>query len=210
MSGCEYPGLKPTTGYRYGCRCDRCRTGSAATKAAANKRYVERHPERYAARRAAYRNANRDLLREKGRAYARRNRDQQNARRLAARTSDPESYYEQQNIAARRQYAANPERFRGQARKQKEKRHSETRPSAKNWGKAWTGPELEVALREDLTSTQAALLLGRTASAVEHQRHEIRRDPRKADLAGVNRPIPEPTKVGLRDLADAIAAERGA
>ena len=27
MSECEWPDVKPTTGYRYGCRCDRCSKG---------------------------------------------------------------------------------------------------------------------------------------------------------------------------------------
>lgn len=61
-----------------------------------------------------------------------------------------------------------------------------TQDQARNWGKQWTGPELEIALREDLTAVQAALMLGRTARAVRSQR-SLRKDPRKDRLAGVSK-----------------------
>lgn len=49
----------------------------------------------------------------------------------------------------------------------------------------WTGPELEIVARTDLTAREAAVMLGRTLYAVKHQRKAIRNDPRKARLADV-------------------------
>jgi hypothetical protein len=51
----------------------------------------------------------------------------------------------------------------------------------------WTGPELELAARQDLTALQVANAVGRTEAAVRTIRRKIRRDPRKANLAGVPR-----------------------
>lgn len=62
--------------------------------------------------------------------------------------------------------------------------------AAVNHGKQWTGPELEILCREDLTHRQAAEALGRTLYAVRHQRQLLRVDPRKINLAGQ---VPHPT-----------------
>jgi hypothetical protein len=43
---------------------------------------------------------------------------------------------------------------------------AKTRERAMNHGKAWTGPELEIATRPGLAATEAALILGRTVGAV--------------------------------------------
>lgn len=55
-----------------------------------------------------------------------------------------------------------------------------------NW-EDWTGPQVEIAIREDLTAKEAALMLGRTLSAVMHIRRLHKVDPRKQSLAGVIR-----------------------
>lgn len=70
------------------------------------------------------------------------------------------------------------------ARRWTAQKASETLPTARNRRKEWTGPELELASRTDLTAVQVALMIGRTASAVETQRSNMRRDPRRARLAG--------------------------
>jgi hypothetical protein len=51
----------------------------------------------------------------------------------------------------------------------------------------WTGPELEMLLREDLTNAQLAEALGRTYAAVTQMKTQVRRDPRKAWMAGASR-----------------------
>lgn len=71
---------------------------------------------------------------------------------------------------------------------QERKDFERTRPHARRWGRQWTGPELELAADYSRSSVELALLLGRTAGAVEHQRGLIRKDPRKARLAGVLNP----------------------
>lgn len=76
---------------------------------------------------------------------------------------------------------------RALVRRQHHRRQAETRDKATRHGAQWTGPELEIAARKDLTATQAALLLGRTAAAVRQQRRFMKSDPRKSRMAGVER-----------------------
>jgi hypothetical protein len=60
---------------------------------------------------------------------------------------------------------------------------------ARNGRKQWTGPELEIAARQDLTARQVAGMLGRTLYAVKHVRRQLRTDPRKVWLAAVPGPV---------------------
>ena len=64
-------------------------------------------------------------------------------------------------------------------------RQQRTVDGAGNHGKEWTGPELEIAARLDLSTEQVAAILGRTAAGVMWARKQIQRDPRKARLAGI-------------------------
>lgn len=52
----------------------------------------------------------------------------------------------------------------------------------------WTGPELEIAVRDDLTAQEAALMLGRTRRAVSTVRKRCREDPRLIRLLGTGGP----------------------
>jgi hypothetical protein len=64
---------------------------------------------------------------------------------------------------------------------------SDTLTTATNHGKQWTGPELEILARDDLTHRDASLLLGRSFYAVVTMRHKLRRgEPIPVYLAGVN------------------------
>jgi hypothetical protein len=63
--------------------------------------------------------------------------------------------------------------------------NSETLATATNHYKQWTGPELEIASRTDLTARQAAQMLGRTLKSVKHIRAKLLVDPRYRDTAGV-------------------------
>lgn len=67
-------------------------------------------------------------------------------------------------------------------------RNDSSRTSAHCHGNVWTGPELEIAAREDLSVPEIAQMLGRTILAVAAQRRAIRADPRKQRLAGVELP----------------------
>jgi predicted transcriptional regulator len=62
---------------------------------------------------------------------------------------------------------------------------SETREKATRHGQQWTGPELEIAGREDLTVRQAAARLGRSYASVANMRHKLKVDPKTIDLAGL-------------------------
>lgn len=63
---------------------------------------------------------------------------------------------------------------------------SETRQSARRHGYQWTGPELEIAARDDLSVKEAALMLGRSFYAVETARKKLRAgDPKTTWLAGL-------------------------
>lgn len=70
-------------------------------------------------------------------------------------------------------------------------RQAETLSHATNCYKQWTGPELEIAARDDLTVTEAALMLGRTWKAVRVMRSKLRTDPRKIQLAGLANTVSE-------------------
>lgn len=55
-----------------------------------------------------------------------------------------------------------------------------TRDTARNHGKEWTGPELELAARLELSASEVARMLGRTINAVRTVRDGMRRgDPRR-------------------------------
>lgn len=54
--------------------------------------------------------------------------------------------------------------------------------AAYNAGKEWTGPELEIVARADLTSREAARLLGRSYAAVRVQRSRLRQEPYRTRL----------------------------
>jgi ribosomal protein L24E len=54
-------------------------------------------------------------------------------------------------------------------------------------GREWTGPELEIASREDLTSPQVAGMIGRTVYGVETVRSRLKREPKLIQLAGLAR-----------------------
>lgn len=60
-----------------------------------------------------------------------------------------------------------------------------TRPFAHRSGFQWTGPEIELALRDDLPISAIARMIGRSYSAVATMRMQAKADPRYARLAGV-------------------------
>lgn len=64
-------------------------------------------------------------------------------------------------------------------------RNDEAREFATRHGYQWTGPELELAARRDLTAAQVAKLTGRTIKAVANMRRKLRDDPKTINLAGL-------------------------
>lgn len=63
--------------------------------------------------------------------------------------------------------------------------NDETREAAHRSGLQWTGIELELASRDDLTVAAVASMTGRSYEAVVHARRKVRVDPKWAQVAGV-------------------------
>jgi hypothetical protein len=62
---------------------------------------------------------------------------------------------------------------------------AQTLPAARNHRKEWTGPELEVAARDDLTIKEAAAMLGRSFAAVSKMRGRLKDEPKYISFAGI-------------------------
>lgn len=63
------------------------------------------------------------------------------------------------------------------------KRANDAMPKPRN-GYLWTGPEMEIIERDDLTARQAALMIGRSLMAVRQRRQAIRREPKLQRVLG--------------------------
>jgi hypothetical protein len=152
--------------------------GARARNRAHHQRSRERYradPEyraRELARLAAWKRERRRQLKRADPGRAARERAERNAR-LAARRADDPGYAEQQ-----RQRDARAHRTR-------KRDNAIMVDTARRHGRMWTGPELEVASRDDLTAEQAAVMLGRTLFAVETARRRLRQEPRYQSLAGL-------------------------
>jgi hypothetical protein len=77
------------------------------------------------------------------------------------------------------------EKHRQGAREREKRINDQSRPGAHRGGMEWTGVELEVVSRRDLTRAEMARALGRTISAVSQARTRVRKDPKWASIAGL-------------------------
>lgn len=70
------------------------------------------------------------------------------------------------------------------SKKLKAKRNAALVDQAVNYRKPWTGPELEIVSKVDLTIREAAVILGRSYDAVRHMRRKLanEEDGRMVDL----------------------------
>jgi len=68
------------------------------------------------------------------------------------------------------------------------RQHDRSLDRARNHGNNWTGPELELVARGDLTTEELTIALGRTSYAIHSARRLLRVDPRKQALAGSPNP----------------------
>ena len=108
----------------------------------------------------------------------------------AARAADAREKYQRKHAQAdARDIRDQRNRKLAQARKTWQ---SETNDGAWRRGEVWTGPELELAARTDLTIREIALMIGRTWAAVRWARKSLQVDPRKAHLAGLPTDKPQP------------------
>lgn len=62
---------------------------------------------------------------------------------------------------------------RNRSRRAFDGRQGRSLPSADRRGEPWTGPEIDIAMRDDLTAEQSALALGRTVAGVMWVRRQI-------------------------------------
>lgn len=72
------------------------------------------------------------------------------------------------------------------------KRQAETLEKAARLGNQWTGPELEVAARNDLSLREIAALLGRSYASVANMRHKMKADPKTISLVGLSSTAAQP------------------
>lgn len=86
---------------------------------------------------------------------------------------------------SRRDYKAIYARHQAELRAAAKQRNDESRDRAERHYQPWTGPDLEMALREDLTVAEVAAALGRTQRAVQNIRFKHRHEPRLQNLAGL-------------------------
>lgn len=63
--------------------------------------------------------------------------------------------------------------------------NEESMAGATKRGQVWTGPELEVAARSELTAIEVAQILGRTVSGVRSVRSRLKKEPELQLLAGL-------------------------
>jgi len=98
----------------------------------------------------------------------------------------------------RRLRAGDQETARREASARRDRVQARTLEAARRRGYVWTGPELEIASRRDLSTQQVALMLGRTYWAVEMIRRQLRADPRKALVAGIAAERPDELREGGR------------
>lgn len=156
----------------YGCRCEQCRAaGAAANQAAylARSGGVLKKPRLTTLEKEShglYRYKNHGCRCEVCRAAS---RDESRRRREAGThgNSGPVS-------AAR-------------ALRSYHKTQADTLPAARRHGYRWTGPELELLSRDDLTLKQKSVMLGRTFSATRTMWARLKVDTKVILLAGVSR-----------------------
>lgn len=138
-------------------------------------------PEQRRERKRAYYVAHREQALAYARAYDAKNREKIHAKQQARREAHREEIRERE-LAWRE---ANREESRRRVAANDRKNQAETLPQARRYGRQWTGPELELAARPDLTAKQVALMVGRTTGAVKIKRHHLRYDPATQNLAGL-------------------------
>lgn len=87
----------------------------------------------------------------------------------------------------KRYHVRHPEEAADANRRNVTKWQAETLEGATRYGMEWTGPELEIAARSDLTAREAALMIGRTYASVKTMRKKLAADPKTIQLAGIPR-----------------------
>ncbi len=177
----------------------------------AAQRYKENNPERYreVKRKASdkYWAAHPDEKREKNKRWAQNNKQRRKEldRNYRERNRDKlkeqrRSKKEQTSQMNRKYRDRNAEKIRARAKRYLSEHYEELRPAmqanyrarqdqtsavAHRKGLYWTGPEVELVDRDDMTLSEMAVMLGRTYAAVVEMRSKLRRgDPKALGLVG--------------------------
>ncbi|WP_333757846.1 hypothetical protein [Streptomyces sp. ISBFB 2968] len=105
--------------------------------------------------------------------------------------------------------ATHPEEAEAYQRRKSHDRQAETLEQASRHGQQWTGPELEIAARDDLTARQAALMIGRTFNAVHNVRKKLKADPMTITVAGIATGLTRSNAETVRSQGEADGLEDG-
>jgi hypothetical protein len=87
--------------------------------------------------------------------------------------------------AVERYRKRNPEKVNRRTRQGYVKKQNSTLEKATRHYYRWTGPELELASREDLSAKDVALMIGRSYAAVLSMRRKLHADPTTISRAGI-------------------------
>lgn len=171
-------------GYARGCRCDPCRAGNASDRLQLRRRHAQRDtPEGIPHGYPRYINwsCRCDICKA-----ANLERIATDSERRKGRGDTPHgttSGYRFWRCRCDLCCKAN-----GAARQALSRRHQdEAKPHARRHYAQWTGPELELASRRDLSTRQVAQMIGRTYWAVQTMRAALSKEPGLDQIAGVSR-----------------------
>jgi hypothetical protein len=171
--------------YAYGCRCEPCRGANTSRWNSWAKRRTGVNPQTpHGASRYSNYGCRCNTCTEAHWARWRKNRDRARQKKLPS----THGYYGYTYHGCHCHICVEAVNSRKRKRWRQEQAVSLDR--AHRRGFEWTGPELEIIARDDLTSSEKARLLERTLAAVQHMNRLVRIDPRKDRLAGVVRDGP--------------------
>lgn len=159
-----------------------CKACYRMAQRALMRRWREEQPEAARAAARRYREKHPEKLREAGRRYREERPEVRRRYREKYRAEDPEKY----RALERRHREKYLEKYPEKKRAADHRDQAASLATARNHGKEWTGPELELAADQSRTALEVALALGRTFRAVRTMRSKIHADPRKARMAGTD------------------------
>lgn len=171
-------------GYARGCRCDSCRAGNAKAQLELRRDRMRRsatEPVPHGLNGYVNWGCRCEICREAGRIDLRAARE-----RRKGHPGTPHG-----TTSGYRFWGCRCEECRiavQKARLALSVRHqAEAKARAHRHGAQWTGPELELASRRDLSTLDVAHMIGRSYWAVETMRRDLGKEPALAQVAGVSR-----------------------
>ncbi|MEU0468948.1 hypothetical protein ABZ215_33505 [Amycolatopsis sp. NPDC006131] len=175
------------TSYRKGCRCDVCKEAQSVRAKEAYRRKKSLAPKKHNASTYKQYGCRCDVCK-------RANSEEKRTHRRSRRSKKPSkhNYVTYTEYGCRCQECC--EDFEAHRPDTVLRKQEATKSEARRNGYEWTGPELEILCRDDLTAKEKAFMTGRTYYAVAQQIHLMNIGDRgKLNLAGV-RNLPEVLK----------------